>query len=152
MTHMQHTLFCSSLINSMTKRIFHPKISMLWKWSHQLTENCTANICCKQDHWNPIIKKVKKYWIFLWKAKFFHKKCTQSQKQYSNMIEIHCIDGSLFVFIEIKEIRNSKNVEVFCQKPTFSPKMQSTVTKVILTDKYVHTKSCLWMSKVVTEK
>ena len=56
--------------------------------------------------------------------------------------------GSVFVLIEIKEIRNLENVKVFCQKPTFSPKMHCTMTKVILGDRDVHNKSCVSISKM----
>ena len=60
--------------------------------------------------------------------------------------------GSVFVLIEIKEIRNLENVKVFCQKPTFSPKMHSTMTKVTLTDKDFHNESCVSISKMWSDK
>ena len=59
---------------------------------------------------------------------------------------------SVFVFTKIKGIRNLKNVKVFCQNATFSPRMHSTVTKVILTDKGLHNKPCLSKSKMGSNK
>ena len=56
--------------------------------------------------------------------------------------------GYVFVLIEIKGIRNLENVKVFCQKATFSPKMHSTVTEVLLADKDVHSKLCVSISTV----
>ena len=84
---------------------------------------------------------------------FLHKKCTQSWKQHSNMIKIHCING-LCVCVDWNQRNRDfiKCLSFFVKTIFFSPKMHSTMTKVILTDKGVHTESCVSISRMGTKK